>query len=194
MQAQKGTLMPERPLHRRVLSHIRSQCVGYLALFLVLSGGGFAFAATRNKTIHGCVVKKTGELLIKARCGHGQSRLVWNQQGPQGTQGPQGAPAVNAWAGIGNAGNVFAGQGISATHVATGTYQVTATTPACANKANAPTVTVSDANPPNGQSGGAFPVAWVEGSGNQQFTVITGIVAGDVFTATDHTFYVHDSC
>ena len=55
-------------------------------------------------------------------------------------------------------------------------------------------MTVSDGNPPNGQSAGAFPVGWVEGSGNQQFTVITGIVAGGVFTATDHTFYVHDSC
>ena len=186
--------MPERPLHRRVLSHIRNQCVGYLALFLVLSGGGFALAATSNKTIHGCVVKKTGELLIKARCGHGQSRLVWNQQGPQGEQGPQGAPAVNAWGVVTAAGNVLSGQAMSVTHVSAGTYQVTVTAAACANKANSPTVTVLDANPPNGQSAGTFPVSWVGGSGNQQFTVFTGIVAGGAFTASDRAFDIHDSC
>jgi predicted metal-binding membrane protein len=183
--------MPERPLHRRILSHIRSQCVGYVALLLVLSGGGYAFAATRTKTIHGCVVKKTGELLIKARCGHGQSRLVWNQQGPQGTPG---TPAVSAWAVVTATGSVLSGQGISVTHVSAGTYQVTTTATACANKVNSPTVTVLDANPPNGQSAGAFPLGWVGGSGNQQFTVFTGIVASDVFTATDRAFDIHDSC
>jgi hypothetical protein len=160
----------------------------------VLSGGGLAFAATREKTIHGCVVKKTGELLIKPRCGHGQTRLVWNQRGPQGAQGPQGAPAVNAWAVVTAAGSVVSGQAISVTHVSAGTYQVTVTAAACANKANSPTVTVLDANPPNGQSAGTFPVGWVGGSGNQQFTVFTGIVAGGAFTATDRAFDIHDSC
>jgi hypothetical protein len=185
--------MPDRPLHRRILAHLRGQAVAYVAIFLAL-GGGYALAAAKNKTIHSCVVKKTGELLIKARCDRGQSRLVWNQRGPQGPQGPQGAPAVNAWAVVTGAANVLTGQGVSVTHASAGTYQVTVTAAACANKVNSPTVTVLDANPPNGQSPGAFPVAWVGGSGNQQFTVYTGIVAGGAFTATDHAFDIHDSC
>lgn len=177
----------------RPLRHIRRNLVSYIAIFLAL-GGGYAVAAGNTTTIHGCVVKRTGELLVKARCGRGQRRLVWNERGVQGAQGPQGAPAVKAWAAVGNAGNVFAGQGVSVAHPSSGTYQVTVTAPACANKVNSPTVSVSDANPPNGQGAGAFPVAWIEGSLNQQFNVVTGIVAGGAFTPTDHTFYIHDSC
>ena len=75
--------MPDRPLHRRIFAHFRGQAVGYIALFFAL-GGGYAIAATNSKTIHGCVVKKSGELLVKSRCGRGQQRLVWNQQGPAG--------------------------------------------------------------------------------------------------------------
>ena len=59
--------MPDRPLHRRIFAHFRGQAVGYIALFFAL-GGGYAIAATNSKTIHGCVVKKSGELLVKSRC------------------------------------------------------------------------------------------------------------------------------
>ena len=84
--------MPDRPLHRRIFAHFRGQAVGYIALFFAL-GGGYAIAATNSKTIHGCVVKKSGELLVKSRCGRGQQRLVWNQQGPAG---PSAWASVNA--------------------------------------------------------------------------------------------------
>jgi hypothetical protein len=54
---------------------------------------------------------------------------------------------------------------------------------------------VSDANPPSGQSAGAFPVAWVGDTGtNQQFTVVTGVVATGSFTPTDHIFNLVDGC
>jgi hypothetical protein len=178
----------------RLTVTLRNNMIAILALFLA-AGGGYALAASHSATIHGCVVKRTGALLIKNRCGRGQRRIAWNQQGPQGAQGPQGpqgASAVNVWAAVDDAGNVIAGQGISVSRISAGTYEVTAA--ACANKPNAPTVSVSDANPPAGQGAGAFPVGWVEGSANQQFNVVTGVVAGGAFTATDHTFYIHDSC
>jgi hypothetical protein len=76
-----------------------------------------------------------------------------------------------------------------------GTYQVTITDPRCAVENNAPVVTVSDSNPPAGHSAGAFPVAWYGDNGaNEQFTVFTGVVDGGSFTATDHTFDIHDTC
>ena len=63
--------------------------------------------------------------------------------------------------------------------VSAGNYQVTITDPACAHGSNAPVVSVSDSNPPAGQSAGAFPVAWYGATGaNQQFTVFTGVVVG----------------
>ena len=93
--------MPDRPLHRRIFAHFRGQAVGYIALFFAL-GGGYAIAATNSKTIHGCVVKKSGELLVKSRCGRGQQRLVWNQQGPAG-------PSAHAWASVNALG--FTGRG-----------------------------------------------------------------------------------
>jgi hypothetical protein len=69
------------------------------------------------------------------------------------------------------------------------------TSPACAHGANAPTISVSDTNPPGGQIAGAFPVAWYESTGsNQQFSVFTGVSVGGSFTPTDHTFTVMDAC
>ena len=69
---------------------------------VLLAGGSYALgSASSSKTISGCVVKSTHQLLIQKRCGPGQSRLSWAQQGPQGVQGstgPQGPPAASAWA------------------------------------------------------------------------------------------------
>ena len=97
--------MPDRPLHRRIFAHFRGQAVGYIALFFAL-GGGYAIAATNSKTIHGCVVKKSGELLVKSRCGRGQQRLVWNQQGPAGPS--------DAWASVNALG--FTGSRVTGNH------------------------------------------------------------------------------
>lgn len=182
----------------RLARHARSNLIAYLALFLAIGGGGgYALAATQTTTIHGCVVKRTGELLVRARCGRGQSKLTWDQQGPRGKTGAAGAPGQpppSAWAIVSNAGVAEPSDGITVQRTGTGTYQVTVTAAACAGKQNAPTVTVSDSNPPNGQTAGAFPTAWVTDTGVGPFTVYTGIVANGSFTATDHTFNIQDVC
>jgi len=174
-----------------------------VVLLLVLAvgiGGGYALAASKTKTITVCADKKTGVLHLKTRgkCKRSQTRVTWNQQGPQGIQGPpgsQGAPAASAWAHVLASGAVFAGQGISIAHQSGGTYKLTITAPGCAQGFNAPVVTVDDANPPNGQGPGAFPVAWVGAvNGSNQFVVFTGVASNGLFTATDHEFYVVDEC
>ena len=183
--------------------HLRRNTIPYLAcgVILVLGlGGGYALAANKTKTIAVCADKGTGVLHLKThgRCKRGQTRVMWNQRGPQGVPGPAGpagAPAVSVWAQVTNAGSLLFGQGLSVQHLSAGSYQVTITAAACAQAANAPTITVSDGNPPAGQAAGAFPVAWYESSGsNQRFTVFTGVVAGGSFTPTDHTFTLMDSC
>jgi hypothetical protein len=211
--------MPDRPIHRRIAGHVRGRAVGYVAIFVLALGvgGGYALASSKTKTITVCADKKTGVLHLKTRgrCKGSQTRVSWNQQGPQGvrgpqgaagargqtgaqgTQGPQGPAAVSVWAQVAGDGTVVFGEGrgLSVQRVSAGNYQVTITDPACAHGSNAPVVSVSDSNPPAGQSAGAFPVAWYGSTGaNQQFTVFTGVVAGGSFTATDHTFDVQDSC
>jgi hypothetical protein len=166
-------------------------------------GGGYAFAASKTKTITVCADKGTGVLHLKTHgsCKRSQTRVTWNQQGPRGLPGVQGpigqagAPAVSVWANVANAGSVVSGEGLSVQHVSAGTYEVTITAPACAQRSNAPVITVSDGNPPGGQVSGAFPVAWYGSTGlNQQFMVFTGVVVGGTFTPTDHTFTVMDTC
>jgi hypothetical protein len=205
----------------RPLQHLRRNVVAYLALFIALgAGGGYALAATNNKTITVCADKTTGVLHLKAhgRCKSSQTRVTWNQQGPQGlqgvpgpqgsqgtqgvqgvqgAQGTQGPSGVSVWADVGDDGSVIAGHGVAVQRMQAGTYQVTITDPTCALGANAPVVTVSDAAPGSVQ-GGLFPVAWygVNG-GNHQFMVFTGVVSAGppaAFTATDHTFDVLDAC
>ena len=189
-----------RPLHQLGRTVSRN-VIAYLALFLALgAGGGYALAASNSKTITVCADKKTGLLHLKThgRCKRDQTRVTWNQQGRQGVQGPAGqpgAPAVSVWANVADSGSVVSGQGLSVQHVSAGAYQVTITAPACAHGSNAPVISISDANPPAGQTAGAFPVAWYGSTpGNQVFMVFTGVVTGGSFTSTDHTFTVMDTC
>jgi len=192
-----------------------------VVLLVVLAagvGGGYALAASKTKTITVCADKGTGILHLKTRgkCKRSQTRVTWNQQGPQGAQGPpgaqgsqgtagaqgqqgpagvQGPAAVNVWAEVANDGTVVAGDGLTVHLSSPGTYAVMVTDATCSRETNAPVVSISDSNPPAGQPAGAFPMAWIGGSGaNQQFTVFTGVVAGGTFTATDHTFDIHDTC
>ncbi len=185
----------------QLLAHARRNVIAYLALILAVgAGGGYALAASHTKTITACADKQTGVLHVRVhgRCKRSQTRVTWNQQGPQGPQGhvgEPGAPAVTVWAVVGDAGEIASGQGVSVQRVSAGTYQVTVTATSCAQHWNAPTVTVSDSNPPAGYAAGAFPVAWVGNAGtNQQFTIHTGVVAGGTFTPTDHTFNLQDAC
>lgn len=176
--------MPARLLH-----HVRHNIISYVALFFALGGGSYAIAAsTSGKTIHGCVVKGSGEMLIKARCGPGQKKLVWNQQGPPGRS------PVTAWAGVTAAGFANPGHGISAKRVSTGVYNVTATPKACKKANDAPIVGVNAAILPLGST--KFPVAWLAHSGNGKntFTVFTGVVAGGNFSPTDEPFNVQVPC
>jgi len=86
---------------RRILSSVRNQWMGALALFLVLTGGA-AFAGLDpvgpDGDIDACYDKRganRGEvrLLLKGRCNNGtEKRIEWSQQGPQGPQGPPGPP------------------------------------------------------------------------------------------------------
>ena len=165
------------------LPHVPRKAVRYLALGLVLAlaaGGGYAMAASNDKTITVCADKKTGVLHLKTRgrCKSSQTRVSWNQQGPQGVQGyqgrlvrrgrrvrrdrrvPRGQVGVTIWAQIANSGAVFAGHGISAQRLFAGTYQVTITDPTALEATTRRSSTVSDGNPPNGQGAGAFPEAW----------------------------------
>jgi hypothetical protein len=183
-------------------SNPRRSLIPYAALLLVLvvgAGGGYALAASKNKTIAVCADKKTGILHLHnhGKCKRTQTRVTWNQRGPQGVPGAQGAtgqpgaPAVSVWAQVATNGTVAFGQGLSVQHVSAGTYVVTITAAACAHGSNAPVVTVSDGPP----TGGTFPVSWYQSTGiNQQFDVFTGVVSGSALTLTDHTFTVMDTC
>jgi hypothetical protein len=104
---------------------------------------------------------------------------------------------VSVWAYVAGNGAVVAGQGVSVQPTGAGTYQVTVTDPTCSRETNAPVVSVSDSDPPNGQlpGSGAFAVAWYQSTVfNQQFTVFTGVVASGKFSASDHTFDIFDTC
>jgi hypothetical protein len=185
------------------LARIRKPAIVYVALLVVLAaGGGYALAASNTKTITVCADKGTGILHLKThgKCKRGQTRVTWNQKGPQGPQGVQGpagqpgAPAVSVWGQVTNSGSLLSGQGLSVQHVSAGTYQVTITASACAHGSNAPVITVSDA-PPTQLSSGEFPVAWYGSTGlNETFMVFTGDVLGGSFAPSDHAFTVMDSC
>ena len=182
---------------------LRQSTIALLALFLALSGGYAIAASTAAKTITACANKRTNELFLSThgRCTKREKKVAWNQRGRQGSQGmtgatgPAGPAPPSAWANVANAGGTIVSDGITATLVSAGTYQITVTAPACADKQNAPVVTLSDSNPPGGQTAGAFPVAWVglEGFGST-FTVYTGDVVSGAFTASDHAFDVQDVC
>jgi hypothetical protein len=188
-------------LIRRPSNH-RRNLIPYAALLLVLvvgAGGGYALAASKTKTITVCADKKTGLLHLHnhGKCKRGQTRVTWNQRGPQGLQGVQGpagqpgAPAVSVWGQVATNGSLLFGQGLSVQHLSQpGTYQVTITAPACVNRSNAPVVTISDGPP----SGGTFPVSWFESTGGNQFDVFTGLVSNGAVTLTDRTFTVMDAC
>src|SRR5947209_6750308 len=107
-----------------LLGHFRRNAIAYVALIFALgAGGGYAVAASRTKTITVCADKRTGVLHLhkRGRCGRRQTRVSWNEQGPQGLSGgpgPPGPPASAAWAFVASNGTVpFAqGKNISAQH------------------------------------------------------------------------------
>ncbi len=187
----------------KLIAYSRRNAIAIVALLLALSGGYAIAASTAAKTITACANKRTGELFLSThgRCTKTQQKVAWDQEGPQGipgmtgATGPAGAAPPSAWALVSNNGVADPSDGLTATHVSAGTYQITVTAPACADKQNAPVVTLSDGNPPGGQTAGAFPVAWVgvEGFG-PTFMVYTGDVVNGTFTPSDHAFNIQDVC
>lgn len=185
-------------MSHRILRHLRPRSAGYLAIgVLIGAGGSYALAAGSARTITACADKGTGVMHLKShgRCRSSQTRVSWNQVGPQGKQGPPGAPAVSIWGQEGFNNNPLAEHGLSIQHVSAGRYQVTITAASCAHSIdNTPIVTVVDGNPPAGHSAGAFPLAWTTATPSGQFTVYTGVVDAGIFTATDRGFNVYDTC
>jgi hypothetical protein len=185
-------------MDHRITRHLRANLVAYLALAVAIGGGsGYALAASRpTNTIHVCVDRTDAHVLhLQTRCHRGQRALTWNQAGRAGPQGPAGPPAATAWAIVAPSGAVIGGHGLSIRHVSPGDYQITVSAAGCTQALNAPVVSISDADPPNGQSAGTYPVAWVgDGAGVQQFTVSTGLLVNGTFTPTDDSFNVQDAC
>ena len=156
----------------------------------LLAGGGYAFAASKTNSIHGCIDNRTRVLHVqKARCHRGQTGIAWNRQGPagpQGPQGPQGPAAASAWAVIGtSSGNatVTSGQNISVRYDAVGEYTVTAGG-ACASTVGA--IEVNPEGPP-GYASGHVPVAYAtkESGTFNVFDVHVEDVGGGTATPVD---------
>ena len=167
---------------------------------VLLAGGSYALgSASSSKTISGCVVKSTHQLLIQKRCGPGQSRLSWAQQGPQGVQGstgPQGPPAASAWARVvsGNGATmVAASENLSVQPDGNGVYTLTAggSCTSGSNPSEVVTPSLGDV------STNGVPVAYVvtpNGPGNV-FQVVTGSLnAAGTFTQANGDFSVAVFC
>ncbi len=174
--------------------------VGVIAGAL-LAGGSYALGAgSSSKTITSCVVKKTHELLVQNRCGRGESRLTWSQQGPRGVQGlqgktgPQGPAAAEAWAAItATPPTAFvSGENITAQYDAVGLFTVTPGA-SCSSATN-PAVVVTPT--PSSVGAGETPVAYVGPSGapGGSFQVTTGYLSGGTFTPNDVAFSVAVFC
>ena len=147
-------------------AHARRNPIPYLllAMAIVLAvGGGYALAASKVKTITVCADKQTGVLHLKThgKCKRGQTRVTWNQRGPQGPQGvagaqgpagQPGAPAVNAWANVANDGSVRLRPGHR--RAACLRRHLPGDDHGCRlvrTQSNAPRVSVSDTSSPGGQ-------------------------------------------
>jgi len=72
---------------------VRKVLIGLVpvVVLVVLSGVALGTIPAPNGVIHGCYVKRTGELRVVSsnrHCPAGQAPLNWNKQGPPGPQGP----------------------------------------------------------------------------------------------------------
>ncbi len=174
---------------RHLFAHARRQTLLYIVLALAIGlgvGGGYALAASTTKTITVCADKGTGVLHLKThgRCKRSQTRVTWNQRGPQGPQGGQGpagqpgAPAVSIWANVTNAGAVLRRTG----HLgpASSLPARTRSRSPLRHAPMDPTRLWSASRtqiPRADRASGTFPVAWYESTAaNQQFKVFTGVV------------------
>lgn len=192
----------------RIARHLRANVVAYIALFFALGGGGgYALAATSSKTIHGCVVKRSGELLLRNKCSRGESKVAWNQRGPAGPRGKTGVTGATGPAGttpysaegvVGINGG-YDGTGFTSQPIATGEFLVTLTGPACSTDSpGKPSLVVTPrGNPsfPATTSGGSYDVADVAGTTVPgQFDVYTGEIVSGSYTPVDDSFNLVGAC
>ena len=144
-----------------------------------------------NGTIVVCVDKGSGvmHLAKHPRCGRHQTRI--------GLSSALDRPPVNAWAEVVSDGHVVTGAGVSISHAGVGVYNITVTAASCRDAGNnAPVVSVSDSEPPEGAATTSFPVAWTEpaSTGIEAFTIYTGVVVSGGFQPKDESFNFTDSC
>jgi hypothetical protein len=186
----------------RMLSHIRSNAVGYLALvFSVIGGGGgYAVAATthhgstknpKQTAIVACASKKTGELFLHpkaGKCAKGRHKVSWNAKGPKGATGARGkagaagpagpagtpSPSVHGIFDAQDESGFPGAQGATVAATALGVYSVTITDPTCSKAANVPVVTPFDTYESGGPvaPAGAIPVAWLTDAGSETQFVV----------------------
>lgn len=168
----------------------------------LLAGGSYALGSTSSsKTISGCVVKRSHELLIQNRCGKGEAKLIWDQKGVQGAQGAQGAPGAagpqgpgspTAWGYVTGGGGVQ-GVNLSVVSASNGVFTLSAGGPCTNARLNAETVT------PAGdlQESNAPPVIAYTSEGNvspSAIEVVTGYLQDGRFTQESEDFNIAVYC
>jgi hypothetical protein len=203
---------------RRLLAHIQSNGVAYVALMIAVagSGGSYAVAATSHHsgrrhpatTLAACVNDRTGEMVLdrRGRCRRGRHKVTWDvkgRTGATGATGAAGAPAPSIYAAVDatSAANGLQSEpenGLSVENVGTGEYTVTVTDPVCSRGANVPTVTPTAdylSGGPVMVPVGATPIAYIsEENSLTAFTIQTGFIFGGSFTAAGLNFEIQDTC
>lgn len=92
-----------RFMHRRLSP---SMAVALLALFVALSGAGYAAVSSvpgPDGVIHSCYRKSTGSLRVvspKTRCSKNERALAFNQKGPRGLPGSPGKQGTDGIQGV----------------------------------------------------------------------------------------------
>jgi hypothetical protein len=197
----------------RLVTHLRSNVVGYIALAIALGGGGgYALAATTNSPSGkrtACVSNKNGAMFLKrstsANCSKGQRKVIWNTKGPRGSAGPAGATGATGAAGpAGAPGSAdaisFLGSNLGAsdeqpsgavtvlTNPSPGVYNITLSNPTCVN----PVVTPVDAGAlPAGDGATAYIYSIGPGA---TVSVRTGEISSAGFTPSSLLFTFHADC
>jgi hypothetical protein len=203
----------------RLVTHLRSNVVGYVALAIALGGGGgYALAATTNSAggkRTACVSNKNGAMFLKrstsAKCSKDQRKVIWNNTGPQGKTGAKGATGATGPAGpAGPAGTGAPGYvDLTLTVAPSGAIQsfyptlipqigtIGHPSTGVYTIATGPVGTCTSLNSPvatptsNGQPSGAPPVITIDQANN---TIYTGYDESGGFTPADVGFQLRLAC
>jgi hypothetical protein len=142
------------------------------------AGGGYALASGSSTTITVCVSHKGGGLYKAKRCKKRDSRLSWNQTGPQGVQGVQGIQGQKGDAGPPGVPSVTeaSSAAVTITHGDNGTAEAdcpsgTVATGGGGVNVNPSVYLVTDA--PADAATGATPTAWLAGFQNNSGSTVT---------------------